>query len=169
MEALPQHQTATLWKTLAWQSARLEPTNSRQEPLCVPGAHRGPGIYRMTWCEESTWADAQKQRLVNATAAIADPRLDLDSLSVPVILTIGRSTNVYVRIRQHFGANRNNNRIFTRIQELFPVLAPEETREIAQASIGIEWAPVASWAERSLLERFGCATERPVFDIDAER
>jgi hypothetical protein len=168
MEALPARETAGLREALVWQTGRLEATNARGEPLCVRNAHRGPGLYRMTWREAETWARAQKERLARATPQIEDPRLNLEALLVPVTLTIGRSTNIYYRIRQHFGTNRNNNRVLLRLQELFPASPLDDVRDIARASLKIEWVPVASWVERCVLERYGCATQRAVLDIDAE-
>lgn len=165
---MPAQETPLLWQALRWEKGALSETRAVNQPLHVEEAPQGPGLYRMIWKDSVSWKDARKERMAKATPLIGDARLDFSNLSPPISLTIGRSTNLYTRIRQHFGTNPNNNRLFTRLQELFPTLAPADLRRVAKTSIEVSWVSVEAWTERCVLELYGCATERPIFDIDAE-
>jgi hypothetical protein len=169
---LPPVGTPKLWEALRWTEARITRTGSQVQPLVVEGAPRAPGLYRMSWVGPD-WARLGRVREVQASSKVADPILDLSSMTAPVELTVGRSLNLYERLRQHFGTNSNNNRVWSRLRALFQddpnQKHPEDQlRALVAANVQVQWVTVDSWVERCLLERYGCSVLRPVLDLDAE-
>jgi len=136
-------------------------------PIAAATAPRVPGLYRMTWTGAS-WSQATNSLPVKASKRVADRQLDLHGMQPPILLTIGRSTNIHKRIRQHFGSNPNNNRVLYRLGLLFPALTAAPIRQLAVTDIRVDWVPIADWVQRCLLEKFGVATTTPILDIEAE-
>jgi hypothetical protein len=114
------------------------------------------------------WLILQKFRRVKASKRIHDPSLDFSDLLPPVVLTIGRSCNLFDRLRQHFSDNPNNNRVWKRLVEIAPSLPHDQLRELIIQDLVVDWVVISGWVERCVLERYGCAVHRPIFDIDAE-
>lgn len=128
-----------------------------------------PGIYRLTW-EAATddWRLLQKTVSIRASARVSDPTLDFGEMIPPILLTIGRATDVHIRFRQHFGTNPHNNRVIKRLSSLMPGKSLEEMRDIAIRNLLIEWAIVTDWRERWVLEKYGCGLGAPLLDFEAE-
>ena len=168
MATLPITTTAAAWAALKWERGQLDRTNSRLMPLGVMRSPRTPGIYRMTWTGTADWAKLDKHLLVKASKRIADRRLDFSDRTPPVLLTIGRSTNIHKRIRQHFGSNLHNNRMLSRLGQLLPAMTQEQIIELARVNLSIAWVVVADWIERCLLEKYGVGLDRPLLDLEAE-
>lgn len=122
----------------------------------------------MTWTNEAKWGLAKKEIAVKASVRVQAPILDFASISAPVTVTIGRTTAIRKRIRQHFGSNRNNNRALMKFRLLFPDLELDELLDVLFDSIRVEWVQVESWVDRCLLEKAGVVAELPIFDLDAE-
>jgi hypothetical protein len=144
------------WNDLRWESAPLERAASTSQPLDIPQSPKTAGVYKMTWHDIDCWKQLPKQITVKASVRVQTPVLDISSLDPPVVLTIGRTTSIRSRIRQHFGTNRNNNRALMRIRQLIPDL------DIA------EWVRIDKWVDRCLLEKSGVCITLPIFDLDAE-
>ena len=170
MANLPQSQTADLWRVLEWRQGRLAETRSNANPVEVANAPASSGLYQMTWDGDGAqdWAMLNKTRPVSASVRVPDRQLDFSDRERPVLLTLGRTTNIYKRIRQHFGNNRHNSRVLSRLGQILPGLSGDEIRLLAIRNLRIEWVVVASWVERCLLEKYGAAIGRPILDIDAE-
>jgi hypothetical protein len=121
----------------------------------------------MVWRGER-WTELAQSRHVKASSQVTNPVLSLEGVTPPVDLTIGRSCNVYRRLRQHFGTNANNNRVWARLRELATGITEEQLRKLVVEEVEVEWVEVASWVKRCILERYGCSIHRPVLDLDAE-
>lgn len=115
MHELSKWDVATVWKQLDWTSGRLMLKKRKSEPLELENAPPVPGLYRITWDSVNDWMSLPAEISVMASRKIADPRLDIHELRPPVILTIGRTTHIYSRIRQHLGTNEKSNRLFMRL------------------------------------------------------
>ncbi len=159
---------ATMWKGLGWTCGRLELKVRRGEPLEVVDAPKKPGLYQVTWDGVDDWKGLPAQITVMPSQKIADPYINIQQLQPPVLLTIGRTTNIYGRIRQHLGTNENSNRLFMRLKRMLSHLSDDELRQAAMRSLRVEWVKVPSWKHRCLLDRYGSVIRTPLFDIDAE-
>jgi len=168
MPYLPLDPTPALWHALQWQVGALVRTQRAQEPLEVEGAPRAAGIYKITWLNADTWGAVLHSRPVAAAAAIEDPVLHFDGLLPPVLLSVGRATNLYARLRQHFGNNPNNNRLLARLASVLPNATRDELRTAALESLEVSWALVPDWVQRHLLECYACGVLRPLLDVEAE-
>lgn len=168
MHNLKELDIAAMWFGLEWTSCRLVMKDRNGEPLEAERAPKKPGLYRITWDGLNDWSALPAQITVKASRKIADPHLDIRQLQPPVLLTIGRTTDVYGRIRQHLGRNENSNRVFMRLKRMLSLLNDEEIRQMAMRNLLVEWVAVASWSHRCLLERYGSVVCTPLFDIDAE-
>jgi hypothetical protein len=168
MTVIPAIDTPRLWSELAWHTDQLVKTNSEREPLCAKDAPAAAGLCRAKWT--GAWLDFASTFRAQASRKITDTTIDIAGLLPPVCLSIGRSTDIRRRIRQHFGTNANNNRKLRRLREIAPAswACDDDIRKAAIENVRVEWAKVSSWIERSLLESYGKALERPVFDLDAE-
>ena len=168
MPYLPVNPTPELWGALQWQDEDLVLTARIQEPLEAPTAPRAAGIYKITWTNAETWAAIQHNRPVGAAAAIEDPVLYFDDLHPPVILSVGKATNLYTRLRQDFGNSPNNNRLLRRLATVLLNADNNELRAVAVASLQVAWTIVPDWVQRHLLECYACGQLRPIFDVEAE-
>lgn len=164
----PDKATSEMWGELQWSTGPLEPTTRRNEPLHVANMPGEPGIYRMIWNDAQSWETVRKTIPVKATLRIADRELEFDQLRPPALLTIGKTTNLAKRVCQHFGTNQNNNRVISRLASVLPKPPYNELIDIARSSITVEWVVIPDWIDRCLLERYGCATARPILDMEAE-
>ncbi|HEV3383999.1 MAG TPA: hypothetical protein VG097_04250 [Gemmata sp.] len=167
MARLPYQETTAAWAALQWATGKLVSTNSRTKPLTVIEAPRVPGLYRMTWTGLDDWANIERTLVVKASVKVDDPKLDFSDRTPPVLLTIGRTTNIYNRLRQHFSTNRHSNRVLSRLRQL-SALPLEDLLDLIRKNIKTEWVAVPGWIERCLLEKFGVVTEWPVLDLEAE-
>ena len=168
MHTLTTFDVAAAWIGLKWTAERLVQKPRKGEPLEVKNAPKAPGLYRITWDGVDDWVGLPEHVDVKASRRIADPRLSIQGLQPPVLLTIGRTTNLRKRIRQHFGSNDNSNRLFMRMARLLVHLPADEIRRVAMRNLLVEWTQVSHWSHRCLLERYGSAVCKPLFDIDAE-
>lgn len=166
MARLPDRDTMMLWSELCWHRDRLVETGSKTGPVCAEHAPSKAGLYRVTWT--GNWPSLPETYRAQATRRISDPTVALTDLRPPVRLSIGRTTDIRKRIRQHFGSNENNNRMLQRLRQICPSKCDEEIRKIAIENLSIEWVELPDWIERCLLESYGKANERPIFDLDAE-
>lgn len=170
-QSLQVESIAAEWHSLVWATGELVLTKSLTRPLRIKSMPATAGLYRMTWRNSETWAMAGRSLSVNASRKIPDPILDLSGLKTPFIFTIGRTTNLSERIQQHFGTNQCNNRVISRVRQLYPHLPGSDLSRLIQiclVSITIEWVENPSWLSRCLLEKYGTAIMRPIFDMDAE-
>jgi hypothetical protein len=165
---LPTTPIAEFWASLNWSSGALVATNSRVKPLAIASAPRLPGIYRMTWLGAEDWVRLAKVIEVKASVKVMDARLDFSSRMPPVLMTVGRTTNIYERLRQHFSTNPHNNRVLSRLRKLLPELELMAILDLARNNLLVEWVAVPSWIERCLLENYGLVNDLPVLDLDAE-
>jgi hypothetical protein len=156
------------WNDLRWESAPLERAASTSQPLDIPQSPKTAGVYKMTWHDIDCWKQLPKQITVKASVRVQTPVLDISSLDPPVVLTIGRTTSIRSRIRQHFGTNRNNNRALMRIRQLIPDLDIAALLDIVCKNVKIEWVRIDNWVDRCLLEKSGVCITLPIFDLDAE-
>ncbi len=168
MNELKQIDIASLWNSLEWASGRLVLKARKGEPLEVSEAPKVAGLYRVTWDGLDDWNRLPSHIMVMASRRITDSRLSIQHLQPPVLLTIGRTTEIYGRIREHLGTNENNNRLFTRLKRLLANLRDDEIRHLAMRNLVVEWVAVPTWSHRCLLERYGSVVSMPLFDIDAE-
>jgi hypothetical protein len=123
----------------------------------------------MYWTDEDSWKTVRKSFSVKSTLKVEDRELEFKNLSPPVLLTIGKTTNLYERVRQHFGTNPNNNRIIRRLGHLLvPKPVYDDLIELVTRSLQFDWVEVASWVDRCLLEKYGCSIDRPILDLQAE-
>jgi hypothetical protein len=165
---LPRQQVAELWDGLTWHAAKLKIAQSKNRPFIPEGTPAASGLYRITWINDQTWRGVSKTFTARGAKAIANLSVSFSNRSVPCVMTIGRTTNLRKRLRDHFGSNPNNNRFLTRLRQVMPGQPDGELRVLAAESVRVEWVAVTSWVERSLLEVFGKAIQVPIFDLDAE-
>jgi hypothetical protein len=169
MAQFPKQPTASLWSGLQWTRSDLVKTKTKNQPLAAKEAPSTPGLYRMTWIGTEGWDSVRKTMCVKSTLKVADRTLEFEELRPPVLLTIGKSTDIRERIGQHFGTNPNNNRVISGLGHLLlPKPVYEDLIEIVRCNIRVEWVEVASWVDRCLLEKYGCSVERPILDLEAE-
>lgn len=169
MSTLPNATTSELWAMLSWTLSHFTVSSNKGQPLDIPEASATGGLYRMTWVGREEWPlIAAAKRQVAASAKVDGPQLQLGELTPPVWLTIGRTTGIRKRLRQHFGTNTNNNRMIQRLGNLLPGRNYSELCNLVVRNISVEWVEVPSWIERCLLEHYGLALLRPIFDLDAE-
>jgi hypothetical protein len=166
MHELKKLDIAAIWEGLEWTSGRLVLKQRKGEPLEAEHAPKKPGLYRITW--DGDWKGLPAQITVMASRKIADPLLHIEQLQPPVLLTIGRTTDIYGRIRQHLGTNENSNRLFMRLKRMLSHLTDAEIRLAAMRNLLVQWVAVPMWSHRCLLERYGSAVCTPLLDIDAE-
>lgn len=138
MHTLTTFDVAAEWVGLEWTAERLVLKSRKSEPLEAENAPESPGLYRVTWDSVADWASLPEHVDVTASRTIADPRLSIPGLQPPVLLTIGRTTNLRKRIRQYFGGNDNSNRLFMRMARLLVHLPADEIRRVAMRSLLIE-------------------------------
>jgi hypothetical protein len=168
MAKLPQKPVSELWSTLTWSSALLARTKISNQPLVIKEAPKNAGLYRMTWEGADDWALVLKSLHVKATLKVPDRILEFENRVPPVLLTIGKTTNIHSRIAQHFGTNTNNNRVIKRLGQLLPQPAYDGLIVLIQNNIKVEWAIVENWVERCLMEKYGAAMFLPILDLEAE-
>ena len=156
------------WQFLQWRTSELRRANSGNLPFDIPDAPNHPGLYRMIWHGVDDWKMLPKQMAVKASVKVQTPVLDYSSLTPPVVLTVGRTTRIRRRIRQHFGTNPNNNRALMRLRQLLPDLELARLLDMVLRNIRIDWVTVDQWVDRCLLEKSGVVNEMPIFDLDAE-
>lgn len=168
MHELKKLEIAAMWAALEWISDRLVFKDRKGEPLEAEHAPKKPGLYRITWDGVDDWKGVPASITVMASRKITDPLLNIQQLDPPVVLTIGRTTDIYARIRQHFGINEKSNRLFMRLKRMLPLLTDGEIRQAAKRNLMVEWVAIPSWSHRCLLERYGSVVCTPLFDIDAE-
>lgn len=156
------------WQALKWNSSELHRATSGNQPLDIPHAPNLPGLYRMIWHGVDDWNLLPKQICVKASVNVQTPVLDYSSLTPPVVLTIGRTTKIRNRIRQHFGTNPNNNRVLMRLRLLLPDLDMDTLLDLVLRNIRIDWVAIDKWVDRCLLEKAGVVNEIPIFDLEAE-
>ena len=167
MECMGITDTPGLWAALKWSSGHLSRTNRLIQPLEVTESPRAPGIYRFTW-DGAEWHVLQKTFTVRSSRKVVDPTVDFSDMMPPVVLTIGRATDMHARIRQHFGTNLNNNRVIKRLSGIMPGKSADEIRDIAIQNLVVEWVIERDWRKRWVLERYGCGIEAPLLDFEAE-
>jgi hypothetical protein len=143
------------WDDLQWSSSPFVRAASINRPLDIPQSPNAPGLYMMTWLGVDGWRLLPKHITVKATVKVQTPILDFSSLNPPLVLTIGRTTAIRKRIRQHFGTNQNNNRALMRFRQLLPDLEISELLEIICNNVRIDWVCVDNWVHRCLLEKAG--------------
>ena len=156
------------WSQLQWTESQLVRANSRNQPFDVVDAPQESGLYRMTWTHVANWGLANKEIAVKASVRVQNAGLDFNSMTPPIVMTIGRTTAIRKRVRQHFGSNQNNNRALMRFSLLRPDLGLDELLDVLFESVRIDWVRVESWVDRCLLEKAGVVAELPIFDLDAE-
>jgi len=163
--------TVSEWNNLRWSEFTLSSCNkNRSYPLVAEGLSAEPGIYQMTWTNLSTWKKMNQHIEVDASPFIEDPTLDFSETSLPLCLTVGKSVNLRNRIRQHFGFNENNNRVFKRLRSITsPEMSDAELRDLARESVLIKTCVIESWVLRDIFESYAKAMFTPVFDLKAER
>jgi hypothetical protein len=166
--AIERPQECPSWQALQWSSAELRRTTSVNQPLDIPNAPYLPGLYRMIWHGLDDWQKLPKQISVKASVKVQNPVLSYSTITPPIVLTIGRTTSIRKRIRQHFGTNRNNNRALMRIRNLCPDLDLSSLLDLILKNVRIEWVTIDNWVDRCLLEKSGVISEIPIFDLDAE-
>lgn len=166
--AIPIPAQCPSWDDLQWASSPIVRATSINQPFDIPQSPNTPGLYMMTWHGVDGWRQLPKQITVKATVKVQTPILDFASLTPPFVLTIGRTTAIRKRIRQHFGTNRNNNRALMRFRQLLPDLEIAALLDIVCSNVRIDWVCVDNWVHRCLLEKAGVCKTLPVFDLDAE-
>jgi len=169
MANLPNVSVKVLWDQLSWGQTELCKTQSRNSPLEGEDLPRAAGLYKISWVDDSTWNQVEKSFHVQGAKCIEDVTIHFSERLTPCVLTIGKTTNLHERIRQHFGTNKNNNRMLKRLHLVMPGLTDEDIREICLKSLRVDYAEVSDWIERSLLESYGESSEVSIFDlVDAE-
>jgi hypothetical protein len=168
MAKLPEKPVAELWSTLTWTSAQLVRTKNKNLPLAIKEAPKQAGLYRMTWKGAEDWTLVLKTLHVKATLKVADRILEFAERVPPILLTLGKTTDIHGRIAQHFGTNPNNNRVISRLGQLLPKPAYDALLLLILNNIKVEWVVVENWVERCLLEKYGAATFLPILDLEAE-
>ena len=156
------------WAKLEWTVSQLLRTESSNQPLDIPDAPNAAGLYKMTWHGTEGWRTVRKEITVKATVRVQTPILDYSSLRPPLVLTVGRTTAIRKRIRQHFGTNPHNNRALVRFRQLLPDLQLDDLLGILIRNVRVEWVRIDSWVDRCILEKAGVVSELPIFDLDAE-
>lgn len=173
MVHLPSRSTRILWNALSWSKGSYTETRSKIHPLAATDgtgdrAPNVPGLYRVTWVGGKDWGLVEKHRAAKGSKKIADLEFCFSRSVLPCALTVGRTTDIAGRLKQHMGSNTHNNRLFQRLCEVLPDHAHDKIRALVVANVKVEWVEIDSWIERSLLESYAKATQRPLFDIDAE-
>lgn len=141
----------------------------RTRPVIFPESPTVAGLYRITMTNPEWWKSRSPQPIsVKASRRVQDAFVCLDDWRIPVLLTIGRTTRLSVRLSQHFGVNENNNRFMKRLRLLYPGLSDLELRQRCLNGLEVEIAECPDWRHRFLAERYGCAMFQPLFDFDAE-
>jgi hypothetical protein len=147
------------WSALQWKQGSIKESDSL--PSCA-------GLYRISWASASAWNGVRTKRLVKAAKSLGDQWLDFSDRKPPVVLTIGRTLNIKKRIGQHFGTNPHNNRVIRRMAEILPGRQRDELLRLAHEALEVEWVAVSNWVSRCRLEKYGCALDAPIFDLEAE-
>jgi len=169
MGELPREETAELWERLLWNTGHFSLVPSVRKAMDLPAAPASAGLYRMTWVGLEEWSVLSAGTLhVGASQKIEDPQLIMANLRPPVLLTIGRTTNIRERLRQHFSVNPNHNRVGKRLGSLLSDLDFAEVCTLAARNIVVDWVEIESWVARCLLEAYGKAVFKPILDLDAE-
>ncbi|HEV8716596.1 MAG TPA: GIY-YIG nuclease family protein [Candidatus Binatia bacterium] len=165
---LPFEPAHELWNNLIWSTVQSAKAKGSNYPLEFMGAPNAAGLYRVSLINEDWWAQRTALIPVKASGRITDPHLNADLWQFPVLLTIGKTTNLKVRLRQHFGINDNNNRLLKRLLTLFPKLTAGEIRQRSLVGLHVEVVVCPDWRHRFLAEHYGAALCQPLFDFEVE-
>jgi hypothetical protein len=162
---LPFPPACELWENLSWRTVELSVRDRITSPVVFPLAPAEAGIYRVTLVDDSFWSSRVNEKIsVRATRRVLDPELATSGWKAPVVLSIGKTTNLSKRLAQHLGNNPNNNRLLRRLRQL----APGFDRETDLALLRFEVALVPDWRKRFLLEAYGTALHQSLLDFTAE-
>jgi hypothetical protein len=154
---------------LSWQEVVPVSGTGRTRPVTFPEAPTAPGVYRITMIDPEWWGKRTQYPIdVKASSRVENAHVDPNLWLMPVLLTVGRTTRLSVRLSQHFGANENNNRFLKRLRSLFPTASDADLRRRSIKGLKVEIAECPDWRHRCLAERYGCAIYQPLFDFDAE-
>ncbi|GIW80396.1 MAG: hypothetical protein KatS3mg105_2203 [Gemmatales bacterium] len=160
--------TCNEWAKLRWTTVAARENAGCNLPFKRVEIPKEPGLYRLTWHNKETWKQVKKEIEAKATKSIKNNRVAFEVLEPPVVLSIGKTTKLRNRLAQHFGNNKNNNRILARLRQILPGKSDDEIRELGRTSITLEVVVVKCWVLRCQLERFGAAIQHPILDFDAE-
>ena len=169
MPALPSTSITELWSNLNWTNIAPREEPGLQFPFTKINIPAVPGLYRLTWHNTDEWPQTIKSIRVKATPLIVDPVLTFADSQPPVVLSIGRTTNLKNRLSQHFSKNKNSNRFLKRMRQILPdEMDDDAIRELSRQSINLEITSIDCWVQRCQLERYGTVVHHPIFDFDAE-
>lgn len=164
----PTTPTQELWHALEWHKIRIQAHTAKNRPIIAINCPKVAGLYSVSLTDGNWWQEAHNEIVIKASKTILDNVIEKRYWNIPVLLTIGRTTNLSKRIEQHFGRNSNNNRLLKRLQLLFRTYSDSQIRKKAITGLEIRVTTVQNWTERFLLEKYGCAVERPIIDFEAE-
>jgi hypothetical protein len=146
------------WNKIDWREADLNQLSS---------VTATPGLYRVKLSHVPK--NIKCKYIIPACKRLGDLAIVLSDIAEGNWLSIGKTTNIRKRLMQHLGNNPNNNRLtrcFGKLIEENP--EHEGLRKIIINSIQVQFTEVDNWLERDLLESYGKAILKPLFDISAE-
>lgn len=166
---LPHPETSTLWQNLEWRTVVPTIRDQKTSPVIFEDAPKAAGLYRVTvHCSDFWSAQKADSVAVSATKSIEDPSLIPGRWDPPVVLTIGKTTQLHQRLAQHLGNNKHNNRLLRRLRHLFPRLDDSAIRNACARHMTFEIVEEPDWRERFLLELYGTAKQQSLLDFTAE-
>lgn|GEM_PF-4491404 len=156
------------WNAIRWNSITIWPG------VKFSGAVSQPGLYRVRLKKSSNlvispWqVKACKKLKSEIPVGMTGLPIYFTGLSAQNWLSIGKTTDINKRLCQHLGTNPNNNRLFRCFKQLLEPKKDDFVREFIREHVVIEYVVETDWIKRDLLESYGKAILKPLFDIKAE-
>ena len=153
-----EYDVAEKWKNLKWQKV----SRKAGKTVLPPDA---PGLYRLVLMKKSEKIEFNNVLVCGKTEA--ELYCENFELRNNLILSIGKTKKLRSRLGQHFGNNKKSNRLKKRCQQFFG-LQDVSLDNLAESNMYLQYAVVYNWWERDLLESYGKAIHRCLFDLEIE-
>ena len=153
-----EYDVAEKWKNLKWQEVNREAGKT----VLPPDA---PGLYRLVLMKKSEKIEFNNVLVCGKTEA--ELYCENFELRNDLILSIGKTKKLRSRLGQHFGNNEKSNRLKKRCLQ-FLNWENISLDNLAEKNMYLQYAVVYNWWERDLLESYGKAIHRCLFDLEIE-
>lgn len=150
------YDVAQNWKALKWEKVKRKNSKTVLPP-------DKPGVYRLI---------LRKGKNIHFDTLVcgkSDAGLYCQNsvLENDLVLSIGKTKKLRSRLGQHFSNNKKSNRLKKRCEQFFG-LQDVSLDNLAENNMYLEYVVIDDWWKRDLLESYGKAFFRCLFDLEIE-
>lgn len=149
------------WENVVWEKVASDNCNAILDK---------PGIYRLIVIVNRAIRIPNEYKV----CGIADAEIS-GELSAGTVLSVGKTKKLRTRIKQHFGNNKNNNRLKKRLLNIgikidleSPLQVEALVKILNDNQLELQYSEIDEWWKRDLLEAYGRAISAAFFDLEIE-